>query len=164
MRACCMGLVVLGAIVACAAAIVLGIATITGAPNEIRIIQAQVDPRQAAVGAPITITLKIENVELDAVTIRAVGLDARLLEGATLVSTQPVYRGADPRRYPVVGEWTEYRLNQRLLGGETLTITLTLTAAAPGVYDGDLTVWVQSNILGVDFVRARRAEIAFTVQ
>jgi hypothetical protein len=137
--------------------------TLAGQPNSIRV---KVEPGRdvVAVNDQFTVTLTIENVSLDAVTIDGIGLESHLLDGAAVAVMDPPYQSAEARNYPFYGKWTEYTLDQTLLGGEKLTATLTLTALRPGNYSGDLTVWVRSKLLGMPFSQARRATLAFKVQ
>jgi hypothetical protein len=125
-----------------------------------------VEPDRDAVSVndQFTVSLTIENVSLDAVTIDGIGLDSHLLDGVSVMGMDPLYQSAETRNYPLYGKWTEYTLDQTLLGGEKLTATLTLTALRPGTYSGDLTVWVRSELLGMPFSQARRATLEFKVQ
>jgi hypothetical protein len=162
-RGCWWALLVLAVLVIClggGAAILL---TLAGQPNSIRV---TVEPGRnvVAVNDQFTVSLTIENVSLDAVTIDGIGLDNHLLDGASVTAMDPLYQSAEARNYPLYGKWTEYTLDQTLLGGEKLTATLTLTALRPGTYSGDLTVWVRSKLLGLPFSQARRATLEFKVQ
>jgi len=77
------------------------------------------------------------------VTISGIGLGKNLLNGVSVEMIEPNYRAVKKHDYPVYGEWNEYALDQTLLGGEKMDITLTLKAVRPGTYSGDITVWVR---------------------
>jgi hypothetical protein len=162
-RGCWWTLLVLAILVVCVGGGAAVLLTLAGQPNSIRV-KVEPDQNVVAVNDQFTVKLTIENVALDAVTIDGIGLDSHLLEGAAVTAMDPLYQAAQARNYPFYGKWTEYTLDQTLLGGEKLTATLTLTALHPGTYSGDLTVWVKSRLLGVPFSQARRATLAFKVQ
>jgi hypothetical protein len=134
-----------------------------GQPNAIQTTLAA-DKNTLAVGELLTITITVENVDVDSVTIAGIGLNKKLLDGASLETLDPLYRSIKKHSYPIYGEWHEYTLDQTLLGGEKLKITLTLKAAQPGTYSGDVTVWVESSFYGVSMAQARREHIEFKVQ
>ena len=162
-RGCWWALLLLVILMVCVGGGTAVLLTLAGQPNSI---QVKVEPDRDVVAAndQFTVTLTIENVALDAVTIVGVGLDSRLLDGAAVTAMDPLYQSAEERNYPFYGKWTEYTLDRTLLGGEKLTGTLTLTALRPGTYSGDLTVWIRNKLLGVSYSQARRATLAFTVQ
>lgn len=163
MRRFCLGLLLVAALIVCAIAAVLVWITLAGEPNEIRA-EATLDRTVVQPNDQFTLTVELENVDLDPVTIKSVGLAEDLLNGARVVDVQPVFRAADARSFPLVGEWTEYPINQRILGGDTLTVTLTLHALTPGVYSGDVSVWIEGDLLGMTTARARRERVEFEVQ
>jgi hypothetical protein len=166
MRACFLiviGLVVVGALCACIGGVAYFASSLVAETNTIRT-DVTLDVETVAVGQTITITAEVENVDLDAITIRAVGLESDLLDGAEVVSIDPSFRATEERSYPVVGDWTEYTLGRRIPGGEKFTITITLQATQPGFYSGDFSVWVDESVLGVDISRARHDKIEFEVQ
>ena len=162
-RGCWWALLVLAVLAVCVAGGAAVLLTLAGQPNSIRV-KAEPDRDVVAVNDQFTVNVTIENVALDAVTIDGIGLDGHLLDGAAVTAMDPLYQSAEARNYPLYGKWTEYTLDQTLLGGEKLTATLTLTALRPGTYSGDLTVWVRSKLLGMPFSQARRATLAFKVQ
>ncbi len=163
MRGFCLALAIIAIVAACVVGTVVVYNTLAGAPNEIRI-SAAVDQRVIAAHTPFTITVEVENVDLDTVTLKAVGLENDLLDGAAVVSIEPAARPAQKRSYPLMGDWTEYPLDRRLLGGDTLTLTIMLTATTPGAYSGKVSLWVEGDLLGISTSRARRATIEFEVQ
>lgn len=162
-RGCWWALLALAILVICVGGGAAVLLTLVGQPNSIRV-TAEPDRDVVAVNDQFTVTLTIENVALDAVTVVGIGLDSRLLDGAAVTAMNPLYQAAEARNYPLYGKWTEYTLDQTLLGGEKLTATLTLTALHPGTYSGDLTVWIKNKLLGVSYSQARRATLAFTVR
>lgn len=158
-----LGCVVLVLLCGCVSGVVYVFSSLVAETNTIRTdVTLAVETLQ--VGQTFTITVEVKNVDLDTVTIRAVGLDADLMEGVEVLNIEPAFRTTKDRSYPVVGDWTEYTLNRRLLGGEKFTITLTLQAMKQGIYSGDLSVWVEEKLLGVDISRARHDKIEFKVQ
>ncbi len=166
MRACFMigiGLVVLALLCGCVVGTVYLVSSLVAETNTIRT-EVTLDAETVPVGQTITITVEVENVDLDAVSIRAVGLETDLLEGVEVISIDPPFRATEERSYPVVGDWTEYTLGRRVSGGDIMTITVTLQATQPGLYSGDLSVWVDEKVLGVDISRARHDKIEFEVQ
>jgi hypothetical protein len=162
-RGCWWSLILLVILVVCAGGGAAVLLTLAGQPNAIQV-KVEPDRDVMAVNDQFTVTLTIENVALDPVTVVGIGLDSRLLDGAAVTAMDPLYQAAEARNYPFYGKWTEYTLDQTLLGGEKLTATLTLTALHPGTYSGDLTVWIKNKLLGVSYSQARRATLAFTVR
>lgn len=166
MRACFLiviGLVVVGALCACITGVVYFASSLVAETNTIRS-TVEVEPPVVNVGDTITITAEVENVDLDAVSIRAVGLETDLLDGVEMVSMEPAFRSTEERSYPVVGDWTEYRISERVRGGDKLLIIITLQATQPGTYSGDLSVWVEEKTFGIDISRARHDKIEFEVR
>ncbi len=166
MRTCfivMIGFIVLGLLCVCVGGVVYFASSLVAETNTIRT-EVTLDTETVVVGQTFTITVEVENVDLDAISIRAVGLDADLREGVEVVSIDPPFRATEDRSYPVVGDWTEYTLSRRVPGGETITITITLQASQPGFYSGDLSVWVEEDVLGMDISRARHDKIEFEVQ
>jgi len=162
-RGCWCALLLLAILAVCVGGGAAVLLTLAGQPNSIQV-KVEPDRDVVAVNDQFTVKLTIENVALDAVTIVGIGLDSHLLDGAAVTAMDPLYQVAKERNYPLYGKWTEYTLDQTLLGGEKLTATLTLTALRPGTYSGDLTVWIRNKLLGVSYSQARRATLAFTVQ
>jgi hypothetical protein len=163
MRGFCLAFVIIAIVAAFLLGTYVVYSTLAGEPNEIRI-DATVDQQVIAANSPFTITVEVENVDLDTVTLKAVGLDEDLLAGATVVSIDPATRTPQENSYPLVGTWTEYPLARRLLGGDTLTVTITLNATTPGVYSGELSMWVEGDLLGINTSRARRTTLDYEVQ
>jgi hypothetical protein len=161
-RGCWLIMIVGAALAVCGGAAVLLMTTVLGEPNEIRV-DVQVMPDQPVAAQPFSVAVDIENVDLDPVTITGIGLDENLLDGLTLVSTDPLYRSSEDRSYPLIGNWTEYAFDQRLAGGETITVTLLLEAGTAGLYSGDVTVWIEADFLGLTLSRARRASLEIRV-
>lgn len=136
--------------------------TLAGEPNEIRL-EVVAEKTDLAPGEAVTVTITVENVDVDSVLITGVGLDQSLLDGFILATTDPAYRSIKARNYPLYGEWNEYRFNRQLQGGEKLTITLVLTAKDFGEYSGDVSVWVEYELAGWKISRARREKLDFVI-
>lgn len=136
-------------------------------PNGIRT-RIEADRTRLAVGETLALKVTIENVSLDPVQINGVGLDAGLLDGATLVQTlvddQPATLPVSERDYPVLGAWQEYGLDRQIAPGDTLDVVFVLEAVTPGAYTGEVTAWVDSRPLGLPLVQARREKFDFAVQ
>ncbi|MBN1679519.1 MAG: hypothetical protein JW966_04455 [Anaerolineae bacterium] len=130
-----------------------------GEPGEIRV-SLEPERPQAAVSEQFTLDVTIENVSLDTVTITGIGFDDALLDGVTVVQSDPPFRGSEDRSYPLYGSWTEYTLDRDILDGNTLTVSFTMQGTVAGVHSGDVTVWVD----GTPFARARRAELEIAVR
>jgi len=137
--------------------------SVIGQPNSIRV-RVEPDKTTLAVNESFTVKVTVENVDLEAVTLAGIGLEESLTGGLRVEGTEPPYRTAEAREYPVFGKWTEYRLDQTLLGGEKLVFTFTLTATQPGAYSGDVTAWIEDSLLGQSFERGRHAKLEFRVQ
>jgi len=133
--------------------------TLAGEPNSIRM---KVEPARAVVpaGQPFTVTVTIENVDLEAVTVSAIGVEQSLADHVSVTQMDPPYRAAKERSVVLLGSWSEYTLDRHVLGGDTLTITFTLVADQPGTYSGQVTVWVQGKIMGMSIERARRETLS----
>ncbi len=162
MQGFCLGLFLIAALIVCVVGVILVWNTLAGEPNEIRT-NATLDRSIVPVNEPFTLTVELENVALEPVTIKSVGLEDDLLEGARVTDVQPVFRAADVRSFPLVGDWTEYPLDRRLLGGSGMTVMVTLQAVTPGAYSGDVSIWVEGELLGITTARARRETIEFEV-
>lgn len=162
-RGCWFGMLVMALFAVGTGGIVAVLLTLVGEPGEIRI-SAAFDRDTVAANETFTLTIDIENVDLDPVTLKAVGLDADLLEGATVTSVDAAAGAPEERSYPLLGDWTEYPLDRALRGGDKLTLTIMLVAATPGVYSGDVSVWVEGDLLGIATSRARRAAVEFEIQ
>lgn len=162
-RGCWLVALVMALFAAGTGGIVAVLLTLVGEPGEIRV-SAALDRDTVAASETFTLTVEVENVDLDPVTLKAVGLDADLLDGATVTSVDLATGDPEERSYPLLGDWTEYPLERALRGGDKLTITITLVAATPGVYSGDVSVWVEGDLLGISTSRARRAAVEFDVQ
>jgi hypothetical protein len=160
---CCISLILLIALVVCGCIVGSTLITLAGQPNAIR---TSLDTERVNVAAneQFTVTLTIENVDVDKVTINSIGLDGDLTDGATLVSMSPAYREVKEQDYPVFGKWTQYTLDQTLLGGDKLEVTLTFQAGQAGSYSGYIAAWVQRDFMGVAFEQARRESIKLVVQ
>ncbi|MBI5959141.1 MAG: hypothetical protein HY866_10425 [Chloroflexi bacterium] len=160
---CCLAVLFLILLVVCGCVIGMTLLTLAGEPNAIR---AHLEPDRltAAANEQFTVILNIENVDLDKATINSIGLDSDITDGATLISMTPPYRKLQERDYPIFGKWTQYTLDQILLGGDKLEISLTFQAGQVGVYSGYVTVWVQNDLFGVPFEQARREALRFTVK
>jgi hypothetical protein len=158
---------ILGVIIVIGLCLLVVVATIIHLgtePGSIHV-QATVDKRTVAVGDTFTIEVTVENVDLNSLTITGVGLDEDLLKGAAVQASDPAYRAVKARDYPVYGTWDEFTLDHELAGGRTLILTLTLTATQAGSYSGDVTVWIDSDLLGiVPLARAGRASVHYEVQ
>lgn len=154
---------ILGILTLCCLGIAVGLRSLVAEPNEIRV---TLDPARVTVspGETFTVALTIENVSLDAVRITAIGLEEALGDVLRVEATEPAFRGTRARSYPLLGAWDEYALDQRVLAGEKLPVTLTLTALRAGNASGEVTVWVRDRLLGVSFERARRATLDIAVR
>ncbi len=126
-----------------------------GEPNTIEV---EVAPASLILTAqetlPVTVTIK--NVGLDPVTVTGIGLDPALLAGINVTGMQPLYNSITERSYPIYGEWDEYRIDTVVQPGATLEVALTLEGVQPGVYNTDLTVWIDSDLAGIQVARAAR--------
>ncbi len=130
------------------------------------IIEVKVVPAALVINAtdPQTITVTIDNVGLDPVTVTGIGLDPDLLAGVRVTSMQPVYTAVTERSYPLFGAWDEYRLDTVVQPGDTLEVALTLEGIQAGVYNTDLTVWIESDLAGIQVARAARTPLAVDVR
>lgn len=163
-RGCWPLLVVLTALATCLGLALALLIALAGEPNDIRV-RLDANRRTVAANEEFTIQLNVENVSLDPVTLTGVGLDQSLLDGLEVVRTEPPFRAITERDYPIYGAWSEFSLTQDMPEGGVLTLTLTLRAAQPGLYEGDVTVWIENDILGIVPVsRARRAPLEIEVQ
>ena len=95
-------------------------------------------------------------MSLDPVTVTGIGLDPDLLASVRVSNMQPLYNSITERSYPIYGEWDEYRIDTVVQPGATLEVTLTLEGVQPGVYNTDLTVWIESDLAGIQVARAAR--------
>lgn len=157
----CLGIVLI-VLVVCGV-IFAAVSHFIGQPNALRTSLAS-NTNDLTVGEALTVTLTVENVDVDAVTISGIGLGKSLLKGLSVESIEPRYRAIKKHDYPIYGEWSEYALDQTLLGGEKLDITLTLKAIQPGTYSGDITVWVESDFYGISMAQARRETLRLKVR
>lgn len=135
-----------------------GYTTLLSEPNEIRM---NLDPATTTVtvGQEFTVSVEVENVDLDAIPLNAIGLEQSLLDGVEVVSIDPAYLKTEDKSIPVYGEWTEYQLGRNLSGGEKITITLTLRSKQAGLFSGNVTAWVTGDVFGMSMGRARRATL-----
>lgn len=163
-RGCWPLLLIVTVLVICVGAVLALLVTLAGEPNDIRI-QLDTNRRTVATNEEFTVQVTVENVSLDPVTVNGVGLDRSLLDGLTLVRSDPPFTSITERDYPIYGAWSEYALAQDMPEGGVLTLTLTLTGAQPGLYEGDVTVWIENDVLGIVPVsRARREPLEIQVQ
>lgn len=182
-RGCWIALIVLALLATCAGAIAAVLVFLASEPNEITV--EVTSPRQLAFAAgsadTAAITLLIENDSLDAVTISAVGLDQSLLDGVAVSAIyvkdtpdpvnpdtdRPIRLSAKSRDFPLVGELEEYKLNQDMANGQKLYITLVVQPrpdpAAAGSYEGDVTIWVENEVLGLSLSRAWRETVTIQI-
>ncbi len=158
------GLGLLAVVAVIGAGIVGGVSILSGEPNEIR--TTMLPPEiTVAPGESFIIELTIENVDLESVDINGIGVEQSLLDGISVLQIDPGYRSIDERNYPLLGEWTEYKYDQTIFGGETLTVLITFQANKVGEYSGDISTWIDSNIVGgIQASQARRAELQVTIQ
>jgi hypothetical protein len=161
-RGCGFVLLVLVLLAICAGVVIAAALFLAGEPNEIRT-SATTSADVIPLGEQFTVTVNVENVDLEAVRITAIGLSRDILDGASVAATDPPVATVQERDLYVLGAWQQYPINQLLLGGTSTEFTFTLTAARPGAYSGDVTVWVENDILGVAFERARRERVEFEV-
>jgi len=150
-------------VLACLGLMLVAGYTLLSETNEVRVVlhsSADVIPQ----GQPFTVTVTIENVELDPVRVRAVGLGSRILEGASVTATEPALPEMQSRDWYVLGTWDDYATNKLVLGGDQMDVTFTLAATRPGSYSGNVTVWVENELLGVRYERPRHAKLEFKVE
>lgn len=164
-RGCSMTMLVL--LLVLAALVVAALFYLSGEPNTLAI---DVNPQANMItrSESLVVNITVENVGLDPVTITGLGVDADLLDGAvvaeTLINSQPVALAFEEKSYPLYGSWTEYALDWSLAGGATMDITLSLTSDEVGAYSGDISVWVEDDLLGLPLARAAREQLAFEVR
>ena len=140
----------------------LGYRAYTGETNTVRA-EVTVEPASAPLGETLTLTVKVENVSLDTITVRGISLSDDLASAVTVTETQPITRTAE--HSPLLGQkWTEYTLHQPLAGGNTLEVVFTLQAAAEGVYSGEVNVWVEDTFLGLSHARAARVPVTLRIE
>ena len=158
-RGCWPLLLLLTVVAVAAGGAIAVLLTLAGEPNAIRM---KIEPARAVVpaGQPFIVTVTIENVDLNAVTVSAIGFEQNLADGVSVTQMDPPYRIAKDRSLLLLGSWREYTLDRRVPGGDTLTITFTLVADQPGTYSGQVTVWVQGKLMGMSIQRARRATLS----
>lgn len=157
-----LGIVIL--LLACCGLVAAAAVHIGDEPNAVSL-TAVAEPATTSVGNTVRITVTIENLDLDEVTLVGVGLDESLLDGGLVAGADPGFRGVEQRSYPLYGDWSEYRYNRVLQDGETVTIIFTLTAAQRGTFEGDVSAWLEADLLGVfPLDRAVREPVSFTVQ
>ncbi len=141
---------------------VVGYNTWTSDPNEIRLTINLSSPTVVS-NETVTLTVEIENVTLDSVSVDAVGLEQSLLNGAVVEQMVLVIGGQETLQPQ--GNYTHYTLNQTLDGGAKLTIRYTLRATQPGTYEGAAKAWVDSELaLGVTRSKARSESLQIQVQ
>jgi len=163
-RGCWPLLWILTVLVICVGAVAGLLITLASEPNDIRV-QLDTNRRTVAANEEFTIAVNVENVSLDPVALNGVGLDQSLLDGLSVVRSDPPFRSITERDYPIYGAWSEFSLDQDMAEGTVFTLTLTLTATQPGLYEGDVTVWIENDVLGIVPVsRARRAPLEIQVQ
>lgn len=157
------GLVLLVAVVVIGGGVFGGLTILSGEPNEVR---TSLDPAEitAAAGETFTVELTIENVDLNTVKVNGIGVDKSLLDGVSVEQMDPGYREVNSRNYPLYGNWTEYTLDRSIFEGEKLTVVITFRAKSAGQYSGDVSVWVESNVAGLNVSRARRAVLNVKIQ
>jgi hypothetical protein len=94
-------------------------------------------PDSVVSGEAFDVVITVTNSLPRARRIRDIDLWGTLVDGISVVSTDPVYKEADLS----MGFWT-YTMEHPIAANGTATVTLKLTAGAPGVYQGDLDVSV----------------------
>jgi hypothetical protein len=137
----------------------------TGEPNEIRLYLDQ-SSYVVSVNEPFLLEVEVENVDVDIasdVHVNAVGLDQSLLNGLAVDDMTLIIAGQEIPQAP--GDWTDYKLDQSLAGGGKMTIRYTLRATQPGTYQGDVSVWVDSELVaGIERSKPRAETIRIQVQ
>lgn len=141
---------------------VLLIVYLGGEPNTLEV-EAAVPPA-ILVSEPAPLAVTIKNISVDPVTIESIALEDTLMDGLTVVSSDPPYTKAEERNNIIGGNWQQYTLNRTLSPGEEIVVTLMLQGTTPGQYTGDITVWVEDDILGVSLARAKHVEMTALVQ
>ncbi len=162
-RGCWLAIALLVILGLCGGSAVGVLRSLADEPNSIRL-DVTVEREELVVGDTVLIEMTVENVDVDPVTITGVGLDHELLDGLSLGTIDPAYRSSEDRSFPFVGEWHEYAFTRQLQGGETLDIVITLLAEERGSYSGDLSVWIEYDMLGWEVSRARREELDFQIR
>ena len=159
---------VLGLLTTIAIAVVAGVGgydMLTSEPNEIRLFVNLSSPAIAA-NDSFTLDVEIENVDVDidsALQVNAVGLSQSLLNGVVVDEMAVIVAGELSVQPP--GDWTDYALDHDLIGGGKMTIRYTLRATQPGTYQGEVSVWVNSElVLGVTKSKARSESVQIRVQ
>jgi hypothetical protein len=121
-------------------------------------------PAQVAANDEFSVEVLIENVSLEPVTVTGISIDRSFLEGAEVVQTEPTYRTAGESSYPILGSWDEYSFGTEIPAGGRLVLTFMLRAESePGVYSGELGVWVDTDSL-IPINRSRREVVEVEVQ
>jgi hypothetical protein len=166
---CWLMLIVLAALATCGGGVVAFLLYLGGDPNAIEILEDDFKaPETVALDETFAVEFTVKNVSLDPVTINGVGLDKSLLDGVEVVEIsvedQSVRLSTEDRNYPLYGDWREYELDRDVPDGDTVAITFMFKATKIGIHSGDLTVWIESDFLGMPIARARRKALDFDVR
>lgn len=147
-------LAVIGALsLMCIGGMVVGGIWLTGKMGPPEGIAVQVTrPDSVVSGETFDVVLTVTNSLPRARTIYDIDLWSTLVDGVSVVSVNPPYVSSDLS----MGFWT-YTMNQPLAANSAATITLTLTAGAPGVYRGDLDISVD------DILKIHTTDLMITV-
>lgn len=127
-------------------------------------------PPMIVVGEETQLQFSIENKNVDPITITAISLDTSLLKGVDVVGVEVngralSERAGEKRDDLMAAERMQYKVEREVPDGELMTVTVMIRGVTPGRYKGDVSVWVESDILGVvPYSRAARTGITFTVQ
>ena len=158
---------VLIALVLLAVFVIVVLFYLSGEPNTVAIkvnSQANVIDRSGT----LVVNISIENVGLDPITVQGVGLDADLLDNVVvqeiLIDSQPARLSDDDKSYTIYGSWTQYTLDRELAGGRTIELTFALVPLEAGAHAGDVTVWIEEDMLGMSLARAARERLDFEVR
>jgi hypothetical protein len=163
-RGCWLGILLSAIIAMCGGGGVVALLLyMAGEPNTI---EMTLDgPGLAGVNETFQVEITLENVSLEPVTVNAIGLKDDLLNGATLLGSEPAYREAKEQDVMLFGTWRYLTYERDLSPGETWVVLLTLQAAGQaGTYSGDVAVWVEDEVLGITLERARRETLRFEVR
>jgi hypothetical protein len=160
-RGCWCFLVVLLALLVCVALVAGVINYLGSAPNTIEV--TVVAPRLAGAGESFQVTVTIDNISLESQRINGVGIETDLLDGITVVRTDPP-SAVEDHDIPLWGEWREYTLDTDLAAGSELVLTFDLQATTPGTYSGRIIVWIQTDEFGLSLQRAAAYDWELAVQ
>lgn len=127
-------------------------------------------PNVIVVGEETELQFSVENKNVDPITITAISLDTSLLGGIEVMGVEVNGRALPDRAGekqdgPMADERMQYTIDREVPDGSLMTVNVIIRGVTPGRYQGDVSVWVESDILGVvPYSRAARTGITLTVQ